>query len=74
MTRAMSLTGNQGVVACQSALQHGFVQGAEGYWRFREKILYRFMLAKAIFSAERTGRPKSARSCSVPRHARREWQ
>lgn len=40
--------GNLGVSSLQLGLQHGFVHGAEGYWRFREKLLYRVMLAKAI--------------------------
>jgi predicted metal-dependent phosphoesterase TrpH len=41
--------GNQGVASCRSSIEHGFIQGAEGYWRFREKIRYRINLAKAIF-------------------------
>ena len=41
--------GNQGVVSLRSGIQHGFIQGAEGYWRTKEKIHYRVALAKAIF-------------------------
>jgi len=41
--------GNLGVSSCRSAIEHGFVQGAEGYWRTREKIGYRIALAKAIW-------------------------
>jgi hypothetical protein len=41
--------GNEGVLSCRTAIQHGFIQGAEGYWRFREKLKYRTQLAKAIF-------------------------
>ncbi len=41
--------GNQGVASCRSALEFGFVHGAEGYWRTREKLNYRIQLAKAIF-------------------------
>lgn len=41
--------GNQGVSSLRLGLEHGFVHGAEGYWRFREKILYRMTLARNIF-------------------------
>ncbi len=41
--------GNLGVASCRSALEHGFVHGAEGYWRTREKIDYRIQLAKAVW-------------------------
>ncbi|GJM20539.1 MAG: hypothetical protein DHS20C15_04540 [Planctomycetota bacterium] len=41
--------GNLGVSSLRLGMQHGFVHGAEGYWRFREKVLYRVQLAKAIF-------------------------
>lgn len=41
--------GNMGVSSCRSALEQGFVQGSEGYWRTREKISYRIALAKAIW-------------------------
>jgi predicted metal-dependent phosphoesterase TrpH len=40
--------GNLGVTSCRSAIEYGFVQGAEGYWRTREKISYRIQLAKAV--------------------------
>jgi len=40
--------GNHGVVSLRTALQHGFAQGAEGYWTAREKLAYRWHLARAI--------------------------
>lgn len=40
--------GNLGVTSLQLGLQHGFVTGAEGYWRTSEKIRYRVALAKAV--------------------------
>jgi len=41
--------GNLGVTSLQLGLAHGFVCGAEGYWRTSEKIRYRLALAKAVF-------------------------
>ena len=41
--------GNLGVTSLRSSIEHGLSLGAEGYWRFREKLAYRFTLAKAIF-------------------------
>jgi len=32
--------GNRGIESLRLALQNGFTQGAEGYWKTREKILY----------------------------------
>ena len=40
--------GNLGVSSCKAGIEHGFIQGAEGYWRFKEKVSYRIALAKAI--------------------------
>ncbi|KAA3605119.1 MAG: PHP domain-containing protein [Planctomycetota bacterium] len=40
--------GNEGPLSLQRSLQFGLCQGAEGYWRFREKIRYRLHLLKAL--------------------------
>ncbi len=40
--------GNSGVTSLFSGLQHGFVEGAEGYWSFGEKFAYRIGLLRAI--------------------------
>lgn len=40
--------GNEGVVSLRESLLYGVTQGAEGYWKFREKILYYSRLIKSI--------------------------
>lgn len=41
-------SGNHGVVSLKQSIQHGLCKGAEGYWRFSEKINYRRLLIKAV--------------------------
>lgn len=48
--------GNRGVVSLYSGLEHGFVEGAEGYWSTREKLTYRIGLLKAIIKNSLTKR------------------
>jgi len=40
--------GNSGPVSLRAGIAHGFTQGAEAYWTFREKTAYYLHLAKAI--------------------------
>ncbi|MCF7790387.1 MAG: PHP domain-containing protein [Victivallales bacterium] len=40
--------GNCGVDSLYSALKSGYARGGESYWKFREKIYYRYLLAKGI--------------------------
>ncbi len=40
--------GNHGVVSLKRALHYGFTQGAEGYWKTSEKLLYYSTLMRAI--------------------------
>jgi len=40
--------GNEGVVSLYESLLYGVTQGAEGYWKFREKIFYYSRLIKSI--------------------------
>ncbi len=40
--------GNRGVQSLRSAVEHGFVQGAESYWTLRESLHYRWSLVRAI--------------------------
>lgn len=41
--------GNFGVQSLYDNLKLGYTRGAECYWRFSEKILYRYLLAKGIY-------------------------
>ncbi|MCB9882522.1 MAG: PHP domain-containing protein [Planctomycetes bacterium] len=41
--------GNCGVSSLKHGLELGFTRGAEGYWKFREKVAYRWMLIRAVF-------------------------
>ncbi|MFT7462546.1 MAG: putative metal-dependent phosphoesterase TrpH [Pseudohongiellaceae bacterium] len=41
--------GNEGLLSAKTALEYGFIHGAEGYWRFSEKLRYRWALAKAVW-------------------------
>lgn len=52
--------GNEGLLSARTALQHGFIHGAEGYWRFAEKMRYRLMLMKAIWNNLRRGGARSS--------------
>jgi hypothetical protein len=40
--------GNEGLLSAKTAIEYGFVQGAESYWRFSEKLRYRISLFKVI--------------------------
>lgn len=40
--------GNEGIVSLRNSLVYGFTQGAEGYWKTREKMSYYFKLIRAV--------------------------
>jgi len=52
--------GNAGLRSAKTALEYGFIHGAEGYWRFSEKIRYRWMLMKAVWRNLRQGGGRSS--------------